>query len=325
MEQSFLGAIIAFVIVLFLGPRVIPLLHRLKFGQVVREDGPSMHKIKTGTPTMGGLMILAGMIAGTLATNAMTTATWLLMITTLSFGGLGFLDDYIKVVLKRNLGLKARQKLLGQVLISVVFAIVASLFLQRGTSLWIPIFNLTWDMGILFFGLVFFVLVGTTNAVNLTDGLDGLAAGTSIAAMSFYAFISWFVEKPEIAAFFLAMIGATAGFLVFNRHPARIFMGDTGSLALGGALAGGAILTGTELVLVLVGGVFVLEAMSVILQVASFKSTGKRIFRMSPLHHHFELGGWPETKVVKVFCLWGILFGLAGLLMVKTAVTGRLI
>lgn len=325
MERLLFGAALSFIVVLVLAPRMIPLLHRLKFGQVVREDGPSRHQAKTGTPTMGGVLILAAAIVGVLATAELSRTTWLMLATTLAFGLLGFWDDYIKVVLKRNLGLKARQKLLGQIVISGVFAVVASTVLQRGTGIWVPWVDVTMDVGVLFYLLVFLVLVGATNAVNLTDGLDGLAAGTSIIAMTVYATIAWWLGKNDVAVFFCIMSGATAGFLVFNRHPARIFMGDTGSLALGGALAAGAILTGTEFILVLVGGVFVMEAMSVILQVASFKSTGKRIFRMSPLHHHFELGGWSETKVVGMFWGLGVLFGLAGLWFVRTLAAGRLV
>lgn len=325
MEKLLYGALLAFAVVAMLGPVAIPLLHRLKFGQVVREDGPAAHKAKTGTPTMGGLMILTGAVLPVLAFYRASGIVWLMLLTTLACGAIGFLDDYIKVVLKRNLGLRAKQKFLLLVLLALAFSWFVTTQTARGTGVWIPGTSSWIELGWLFHVLVFFVLVGTTNAVNLTDGLDGLAAGTSIAAMSIYALVAWRLGQVEVAGFFLVMVGAVAGFLIFNRHPARIFMGDTGSLALGGALAAGAVITGTELVLPLIGGVFVAEALSVIIQVTSFKTTGKRVFRMSPLHHHFELGGWPETRVVFVFWTAGCLLGLLGLWVIFASNGGRLI
>ena len=325
MQSLFLGALCAFGVVVLLGPFAIPLLHRLKFGQVVREEGPAAHKAKTGTPTMGGLLILAGICVAALVIHTTAPAVWLMLFVTLACGALGFVDDYIKVVLKRNLGLRAKEKLLGQILIAALFSWIITRYLGRGTELWIPGLNATWDLGFLFHVLVFFIIVGTTNAVNLTDGLDGLAAGTTAVAAVIYAAVSWVLGQPDVAGFFTVVAGAALGFLVFNRHPARIFMGDTGSLALGGALAAGAVLTGTELLLPVIGAVFVAEAMSVILQVASFKTTGRRIFRMSPLHHHFELGGWPETRVVRMFWAAGIIAGLVGLGIMLGSVGGRLV
>ena len=322
MEKLFYGAIIAFAVVAMLGPIAIPLLHRLKFGQVVREDGPAAHKAKTGTPTMGGLIMLAGAVLPVLIIYPASRVAWVMLLTTLACGGVGFLDDYIKVVLKRNLGLRAKEKFLCLVLIAMAFSWFVTTQMQRGTGVWIPGLGLHLDIGWLFHVLVFFVIVGTTNAVNLTDGLDGLAAGTSVAAMSVYAAAAWIMGQQDVAGFFLIMVGATAGFLLFNRHPARIFMGDTGSLALGGALAAGSLITRTELVLPIIGGVFVCEALSVIIQVISFKTTGRRVFRMSPLHHHFELGGWPETKVVRVFWTAGILLGLLGLYIIVGSMGG---
>ena len=324
MEAIFFGLACSFIVVVLLGPLAIPLLRRLKFGQVVREDGPAAHKAKTGTPTMGGLMMLAGITAAVLIVYRDAPQAWLLLMVTLSCGGLGFIDDYIKVVLKRNLGLKAKQKLLGQIVIAMLFSWLVTQTMGRGTELWIPGLDQRLDVGILFHALVFFIIVGTTNAVNLTDGLDGLAAGTSVAAMGIYAGIAYYLGQLAVAGFFAAVTGASLGFLVYNRHPAKIFMGDTGSLALGGALAAGAVLTGTELVLPLVGAIFVAEALSVIIQVISFKSTGRRVFRMSPLHHHFELGGWSEIRVVGVFWLVGLVCGLLGLLVVLSSTAGGL-
>ena len=325
MQSLIFGALCAFGVVVLLSPIAIPLLHRLKFGQVVREEGPAAHKAKTGTPTMGGLLILAGICVAVPVIHATAPAAWLMLFVTLACGALGFVDDYIKVVLKRNLGLRAKEKLLGQILIAALFSWIITRYLGRGTELWIPGLNVTWDLGFLFHVLVFFIIVGTTNAVNLTDGLDGLAAGTTAVAAGIYAAVSWKLEQADVAGFFTIVAGAALGFLVFNRHPARIFMGDTGSLALGGALAAGAVLTGTELLLPVIGAVFVAEAMSVILQVASFKTTGRRIFRMSPLHHHFELGGWPETRVVRMFWAAGIIAGLVGLGIMLGSAGGRLV
>lgn len=324
MEAIFLGLACSFGVVVLLGPLAIPLLRRLKFGQVVREDGPAAHKAKTGTPTMGGLMLLAGITASVLVVYRDSPQVWLMWMVTLSCGGLGFIDDYIKVVLKRNLGLKAKQKLFGQIVIALLFSWLVTQTMGRGTELWVPGLDQRWDVGFLFHALVFFIIVGTTNAVNLTDGLDGLAAGTSVVAMGIYAGIAYYLGQLAVAGFFAAVTGACLGFLVYNRHPAKIFMGDTGSLALGGALAAGAVLTRTELVLPLIGAIFVAEALSVIIQVISFKSTGRRVFRMSPLHHHFELGGWSETKVVAVFWLVGLVCGLLGLWVVLSSTVGGL-
>jgi phospho-N-acetylmuramoyl-pentapeptide-transferase len=325
MKSLFYGAICAFGVVVLLGPVVIPLLRRLKFGQVVREDGPAAHKAKTGTPTMGGLMMLAGIAIAVLAVYFSSPVAWLMLFITLSCGALGFVDDYIKVVLKRNLGLRAKEKVLGQILIALAFSWIVTRYMGRGTELWIPGLGINWDIGFLFHVLVFFIIVGTTNAVNLTDGLDGLAAGTTAVAMVSYSVVAWVLGQPDVAGFFAIVSGAAIGFLLFNRHPARIFMGDTGSLALGGALASGAVLTRTELLLPVIGAVFVAEALSVILQVASFKSTGRRIFRMSPLHHHFELGGWSETSVVWMFWAAGIISGLVGLWIVMGTAGGRIV
>ncbi|MBQ3971942.1 MAG: phospho-N-acetylmuramoyl-pentapeptide-transferase, partial [Selenomonadaceae bacterium] len=227
----------------------------------------------------------------------------------------GFLDDYIKVVKKRNLGLRAKQKLLGQILIALVTMYIGTKELGIDTSIWIPMLDHEVNLGILYYPLVLFVLVGTSNAVNLTDGLDGLASGTMAIASSCYAVVCILTGHENLALFCVAVVAACVAFLRFNAHPARVFMGDTGSLALGGAFAAMGILTHTELLLVVVGLIFVCEALSVIIQVISFQTTGKRVFRMSPIHHHFELGGWSEWKVVFVFWAVGLLAGIAGLSM----------
>ncbi len=314
MQQLIYPAAVAFLIALALGPVVIPALRRLKFGQSIREEGPQRHLAKAGTPTMGGVLILVALTIPAVIFAGKSAEVWLALFVTLGHGLIGFLDDYIKVVLKRNLGLKAREKILGQIIMAVALAYIATAYFGRGTDLWIPFLGANVDFGPLYYILIFLVLIGTTNAVNLTDGLDGLAAGTTTIAAAAYAVIALVFGNQPLAVFCLALAGAALGFLRYNAHPAKVFMGDTGSLALGGALAAVAVLTKTELLLVIVGGVFVLEALSVIIQVISFKSTGKRIFRMSPIHHHFELGGWSETKVVTVFWLAGAVFAALGLI-----------
>lgn len=298
-----LSVVTALAIVLFSGVYFLPLLHRLKYGQSIREEGPASHQQKSGTPTMGGVMIVLAVTAATLLFAPLTVTTLLALFIFLGHFLLGFADDYIKVVKKRNLGLRAYQKLLGQLGIALVTILIGRHLLGHDTNVWVPVLGTSLDIGAWYYVLVVFVLVGTSNAVNLTDGLDGLAAGTVAVAALFYAILLYGTDS-SLMAFSAAIIGACVGFLWYNHHPARIFMGDTGSLALGGALAGIAILSRTEALLPIVGIIFVCEALSVILQVASFKTRGKRIFRMSPIHHHFELGGWRETRVVYTF--WGI-------------------
>lgn len=305
--RALVTVVTSLAIVLFSGVYFLPFLHRLKYGQSIREEGPASHQAKSGTPTMGGVMIVLAVTAATLLFAPLTVTTLLALFIFLGHFLLGFADDYIKVVKKRNLGLRAYQKLLGQLLISAITILIGRALLGHDTSVWMPILGETLDIGALYYVLVVFVLVGTSNAVNLTDGLDGLASGTVAVAALFYAALLYSVDS-SLMTFSAAIIGATIGFLWYNHHPARIFMGDTGSLALGGALAGIAILSHTEMLLPIVGFVFFCEALSVILQVISFQTRGKRIFRMSPIHHHFELGGWSETRVVYTF--WAV--GAAG-------------
>ncbi|MBP5200535.1 MAG: phospho-N-acetylmuramoyl-pentapeptide-transferase [Schwartzia sp.] len=310
------AAIVSSLAVLISGPFVIPELRKLKFGQSIREEGPKSHQAKSGTPTMGGLMILTAITAGALFAAGFEPSVLLALFVTLGHGVIGFIDDYIKVVKKRNLGLRPRHKFLGQVIMAIVVALIGSLFLGVTTELWVPVLNKIVDCGVFYYVLIFFVLVGTTNAVNLTDGLDGLATGTVAVAAICYAVVCVMFGKAALASFCIAVAAACIAFLRFNAHPAKVFMGDTGSLALGGALAAAAILTKTELLLVIIGGVFVIEALSVIIQVISFQTTGKRVFLMSPIHHHFELLGWKETKVVHTFWCAGLIFGLLALALI---------
>lgn len=322
IQLIFYAGIIALVLSLILGPLFIPILRRMKFGQSIREEGPQRHQAKAGTPTMGGIIILVALTIPLLLFYNHKPEIWLALFVTLGHGLIGFLDDFIKVVLKRNLGLKAKQKLFGQIIMAIALSYLAAHSLGRGTDLWIPLWGINIDFGSLYYVLIFLVLVGTTNAVNLTDGLDGLAAGTTVIAASCYSVICYAFAKPELAGFAAAVAGACLGFLRYNSYKARVFMGDTGSLALGGALASLAVMTKTELLLVLLGGVYVIETLSVIIQVLSFKLTGKRVFKMSPLHHHFELLGWKETKVVKVFWGAGLLFGLTALAILSVSQGG---
>ena len=300
-------------VVLLLGPILIPLLHRLKFGQSIREEGPKSHQKKSGTPTMGGIFLIAAILIATIIKAPMSTEIALALFIMIGHWILGFLDDYIKVVKKRNLGLKARQKLIGQIIIAVITMTIATEMLDIRTTLWLPFAENELNLGVLYYALVLFVIVGASNAVNLTDGLDGLASGNMAIAASCYAVVCLLTGHNDLAIFCAAIVGACVGFLRFNFHPAKIFMGDTGSLALGGAFAAIGILTHTEILLAVIGFIFVCEALSVIIQVISFQTTGKRVFKMSPIHHHFELSGWKETKVVFVFWAVGLICGVIGL------------
>ena len=314
------GAIAAGVVIL-LAPICIPILHRLKFGQSIREEGPKSHQKKSGTPTMGGIFLIAGIVVATLIQAEWNAEIFLALFILLGHFILGFVDDYLKVVRKHNQGLLARYKLAGQILIVLVTTFVASeLLVDFDPTIWIPVADVTINVGGFYVPFMFFVLVGASNAVNLTDGLDGLASGCVAIAASCYAVICLLTGHDELAIFCAATVGACIGFLKFNFHPAKVFMGDTGSLALGGAFAAVGILSRTEILLAVIGFVFVCEALSVILQVISFQTTGKRIFRMSPIHHHFELGGWSEVKVVFVFWTVGLIAGIVGRWMLSGTV-----
>lgn len=302
----------AFIVCALIGPVLIPYLHKLKFGQSIRECVPASHMAKSGTPTMGGLMMLAALLVALLWGN-FTPHVIIALVLTVGHAVIGFIDDYIKVVMKRNLGLTAKQKFLLQFILAGAYVYFAETHI-RNTELWVPGINAVIDLGWGYYVLAFLLLVGTTNAVNLTDGLDGLVSFVSLPVTMVFAFIAYMQGMLDLSGFALGLTGACLGFLLFNRHPARVFMGDTGSLALGGAIAALALLTRTELLLVIVGGIYVAEALSVIIQVTYFRfSGGKRIFRMSPLHHHFELGGWPEVKVVRVFTAVSCVLSVIGL------------
>ena len=288
---------------LIIGPILIPALRRLKFGQSVRSDGPQSHLQKQGTPTMGGVMFFFSFILGTVFLAGDSSAAWFMLICALGFGLIGFVDDYIKIVKKRSLGLTAKQKLLAQLVFSIALALAAD-FIGISTSLVIPLLGWNVELGIIYYFFAVFLLVGTTNAVNLTDGLDGLASGVTLIVALGYILIGYLSGTPAVMVFGAVLMGSCAGFLVFNHHPAKVFMGDTGSLALGGAVAALAIVTKTELLLPLIGIIYVAETVSDIIQVAVYKKKKVRVFKMAPLHHHFELCGWSEWKVVRVF--WSV-------------------
>lgn len=313
---------VSFLITVLLSPIFIPFLRRLKFGQSIREEGPASHQKKSGTPTMGGVMIIVSIVATFILIvlkffdGPPSYQFWLLLFVLVGYGLLGFLDDFIKIAFKRNLGLTSKQKLFGQLLIAIIFYIV--LYMNDfSTVIHIPGTQISWDLGWFYGLLVIFMLVGASNAVNLTDGLDGLLAGTAAVAFGAFSLIATYAfpaHNMELI-FSLAVIGSLLGFLVFNAHPAKVFMGDTGSLALGSALAAIAILMKVEILLVIIGGVFVIETLSVIIQVISFKLTGKRVFKMSPLHHHYELLGWSEWRVVTTFWIAGIICAIIGIII----------
>ena len=292
---------IAFFITVIATPLIIPVLRSIKAGQSIREEGPKSHMVKSGTPTMGGIAIIAAVLITCLTAGETTRDLLIIIAAFVAYGFLGFLDDFVKVTMKRNLGLTAKQKLALQILIAVVLAYYQSHESVYGTNISIPFVNKNIDIGIWYIPFVAFVVVSMVNAVNLTDGLDGLASGVTLIVALFLAVVGSTYGSPTASLFCSAMAGACFGFLMFNRHPAKVFMGDTGSLALGGGLAAAAIFMNIELILPIAGGVFVAEALSVILQVVSYKTRRKRIFKMAPLHHHFELCGWNETKVVAVF------------------------
>jgi len=298
---------VAFTISLISGLIIIPALKRMKFGQSIREEGPEAHQEKAGTPTMGGLIFITSIILSTLSLSyiydVMTTQTIVLLLILVGFGAIGFVDDFIIVVLKRNLGLTSLQKLIAQ----IVVAVVAFFLLKMGpfeTMVSLPFTNIEIELGVFYVAFLVFWLVGFSNAVNITDGLDGLVAGTSSIAFAAFGAMALSFGQQDIALFSFVVTGAMLGFLLFNFKPAKVFMGDTGSLALGGALAMISVLIKQEVLLLVIGIIFVVETLSVIIQVISFKTTGKRVFKMSPIHHHFELSGWSEWKIVIVF--WGI-------------------
>lgn len=334
--RAILGVLTALLISLWVGPVMIRRLSQRQIGQQVRDDGPESHFSKAGTPTMGGALILVAIAVATLLWADLTNRyIWIIVVATLLFGVIGWIDDWLKISRKNSKGLSARHKYLGQSVVALGAALILyfTATVPGETQLLVPVFkNVTVDLGWMYIPLVYFVVVGTSNAVNLTDGLDGLAIMPSVmvaGALGVFAYtignavFASYLNFPfvpgvgELVVFAGAFVGAGLGFLWFNAYPAQVFMGDVGALALGAALGLLAVMTRQELVLVIMGGVFVIETISVILQVASFKLTGRRIFRMAPLHHHFELKGWPEPRVIVRFWIITVILVLAGLSTLK--------
>ncbi|MDF2474076.1 MAG: mraY [Anaerocolumna sp.] len=303
-----LPVLISFGISIILSPIMIPFLKKLKFGQFVRDDGPESHLKKSGTPTMGGIIILLSIVLTSLLYIKDYKEMIPVLFSTVGFGIIGFLDDYIKVVMKRSLGLRAWQKLVGQILVTAVFGYYLVNYTDVGTTMLIPFTGgfdngMYLDASFLFVPLLFVVILGTVNGANFTDGLDGLATSVTLLIATFFSVVAIGMQSG-VSPITCAVAGSLLGFLVFNMYPARVFMGDTGSLALGGFVAGTAYMLKMPLFILIVGLIYLVEVISVMLQVGYFKiSGGKRIFKMAPIHHHFELCGWPETRVVAVFAI----------------------
>ena len=318
--------LISFFVTVILGMIIIPILRKFKVGQIEREDGPKSHLKKQGTPTMGGIMMIIAMIIvvtgayiylsitnqGDLANNLLP-----ILMLTIGFGVIGFIDDFKKLVLKNTKGLKPSYKMLGLLIISVAYVIYLVYGLHIGTDTYIPIIKDYIDIPIyIYIPFAILVILGTTNAVNLTDGIDGLASSVSTCIITCLTIIGIIFNHQEISIFGSCVIGAVLGFLMFNLHPAKVFMGDTGSLLLGGVISAMALYLKMPLLLIVIALVPVLETISVIIQVAYFKKTGKRVFKMTPIHHHFELSGWKENKVVAVFTVFTLILCIIGLVII---------
>lgn len=313
MQTFIIALVLGLVATLGIYPIAIPFLHKIKFGQSIRTDGPQSHLKKTGTPTMGGLVFVFVPVLVLLVVMPSAFMDVKIQIVVLSYLGyslIGFIDDFLIVVKKNNDGLSAKMKFLMQTILAVIIFLM-----YRGiasTSILIPLLNIELDLGIFYFFLIMIMFTAESNAVNLTDGLDGLSSGCMIVALAPFILFAIVQNEIGLAVFLLAVLGSLLGFLKNNFFPAKIFMGDTGSLALGGLLAACAMVLKKEILLIIIGGIFVMETLSVVLQVGSFKLTGKRIFRMAPLHHHFELGGMNEKSVVFMFWTIELVFALVG-------------
>lgn len=296
--------IIGFIFSIIIGPIFIPVLHKLKFGQNIRKEGPKSHQKKSGTPTMGGLIFfISTAIAILIWTPKLMSEEMIILYSFIAFGFIGFLDDILKIIHKDNLGLRAAQKMALLLVFSMALAWYAYTNHNIGSDILIPFAgaNFKINLGILYIPFVVIYYAAVTNAVNLTDGIDGLATSVTVIVLTFFAIIGYRTQNIEVSTFAMALAGALLGFLKFNAFPAKVFMGDTGSLALGGAIATIALMLKMEIFVVIVGAIYVIETLSVIIQVTSFKLTGKRVFKMSPIHHHFEHCGWSEVKIVTVF------------------------
>ena len=317
IKQLTYTAMIGFLIVVILGPIFIPMLARFKFGQTVRDEGPQSHLAKNGTPTMGGVMMIIAILITGLTRAKISQGLIVGLICIVGFGFVGFLDDFIKIKMKRSLGLKAYQKIILQFALALYIAYYQYSASPSATQLVIPFTNHIINLGIWYIPFMMIFIIGTVNAVNLTDGLDGLASGVTLIVSCFFILFAVSISNSDVAILAAATAGACLGFLGFNAYPAKVFMGDTGSMALGGAVVAFATLTNSPLIIIIVGFIYLAEALSVMIQVTYFKLTnGKRIFKMAPLHHHFEQCGWPETRVVFVFWIVTVVLCWIGVLAV---------
>ncbi len=317
--QILINFIAGFALVMAVMPKSIQYLKKLKFGQVEREEGLESHKQKGGTPTMGGIVfILCSVLVVYILNFSYFQNPYIHLITFafVGYGLVGFIDDYLIVVRKTNEGLKPLYKYTLQSVVAILFYVLAKQFIPEfDTVIQIPLLHMNIDLGWFYPVLVYFMFTAESNAVNLTDGLDGLATGLSMVAIAPFIIFAIMTKNIPVAIYAMVVVGALLGFMYFNYHPARIFMGDTGSLALGGLLASLAVLTNQELLLILIGGVFLMETLSVIIQVVSFKTRGKRVFKMAPIHHHFEMLGWSEQQVVISFWFLGFICGIIGIVL----------
>ena len=317
IKQLTYTAMIGFLIVIILGPIFIPMLARFKFGQTVRDEGPQSHLAKNGTPTMGGVMMIVAILITGLTRAKISQGLIVGLVCIVGFGFVGFLDDFIKIKMKRSLGLKAYQKIILQFALALYIAYYQYSASPSATQLVIPFTNHIINLGIWYIPFMMIFIIGTVNAVNLTDGLDGLASGVTLIVSCFFILFAVSISNSDVAILAAATAGACLGFLGFNAYPAKVFMGDTGSMALGGAVVAFATLTNSPLLIVIVGFIYLAEALSVMIQVTYFKLTnGKRIFKMAPLHHHFEQCGWPETRVVFIFWIATVVLCWIGVLAV---------
>ena len=333
MKEVLGAAVIALLLGIIAGPAFIAFLRRNEFGQQIREEGPAGHHSKQGTPTMGGVMLIGCALIAFLIYSKHTGPGWTVAAVTVACAGIGFADDYLKLRHRRSLGLSGKVKMVLLALVAAALGLVVHSE-HLGTDVYVPLINVHLAMGAVYYVFLFLVVAGATNAVNLTDGLDGLAAGTTTIALASYAAIMLvaFLVKPgpgalqglrppgdfvslDMAIISAALVGGAVGFLWYNAYPADVFMGDTGSFGLGGALAGIAVFTKTEFLLVVIGGIFVIEALSVLIQVVAFKTTGKRVFLMAPIHHHFEMMEWTENKIIVRFWIASAIFGASGFVL----------
>ncbi|WP_315108148.1 phospho-N-acetylmuramoyl-pentapeptide-transferase [Clostridium intestinale] len=308
-----ISLILSFLVATIIGSPIIKGLYNLKFGQNIRQDGPQSHLKKAGTPTIGGLIFITSTTIVTfIMIRDIKDEAFVALFAFIAFGFIGFLDDIIKIVKRNNLGLRAYQKMILLLIVSGVLSYYS--YVELGTKINIPFINTQWDLGVLYIPFVIFYFAATTNAVNLTDGLDGLATSITILVMTFLSIVSFNLGNYTLTIFSIVLAGSLLGFLRFNAFPARVFMGDTGSLALGGAVATVALLLKIPFIVVIIGAIYVIETLSVIIQVSSFKLTGKRVFKMAPIHHHFEHMGWSETKIVTIFSIITVVVCFIGFL-----------